>query len=437
MLIEITKEQIQDIITHRAWETEFWGNLLNNIGNEPPNIPLTTSPQGLYGNIMDFPRELVVRHDIADTPQVNIENLTQSIAKNQNLKQTEDSMRYKLIQEILETDNCRHRADGRFEWRQMIFGVSHHVIDADPVRFMAKYKAKQKEIKAVGNGTKVAKAKVQESRRLINLIREYYTRHIEGRVKLGTLKPDSALRYKTIIESHLCTLTGGIATYTEDDITDFLNDIAEHRNGDYCFLLLRMVFRKATKDKLVKQNVMLDMRNPFPKSMGKKGSWIDLNGQAKIMANLDKPFGKEMLFYLMTGCRRNEAFHTVIDFNKCVAHIDGTKTKTASRHVQLSKTFCDIIKDDWPTMFQYKGYTISKLCATFLESIGISGKSTHSLRHTFASNLYYLGVPDKLRQYLMGHASIVMTNDIYTTLDPTIKKRDIIDIWGHFYPKYT
>jgi hypothetical protein len=37
----------------------------------------------------------------------------------------------------------------------------------------------------------------------------------------------------------------------------------------------------------------------------------------------------------------------------------------------------------------------------------------------------------------MGHSSIMMTNDIYTTLDPSIKAADITAIYGNLYPSYT
>jgi len=50
--------------------------------------------------------------------------------------------------------------------------------------------------------------------------------------------------------------------------------------------------------------------------------------------------------------------------------------------------------------------------------------------------LYYLGVPDKLRQAQLGHASIVMTNDIYTHLDPTITREDILQLYGDWYPEF-
>ena len=46
----------------------------------------------------------------------------------------------------------------------------------------------------------------------------------------------------------------------------------------------------------------------------------------------------------------------------------------------------------------------------------------HIFRHTFATNLYYAGVDIKMAQYLLGHASIEMTMEIYTHLDKETNK---------------
>ena len=39
-----------------------------------------------------------------------------------------------------------------------------------------------------------------------------------------------------------------------------------------------------------------------------------------------------------------------------------------------------------------------------------------------------------VRQAYLGHASIKTTNDIYTHLDPTITREDIIKLYEDLYP---
>lgn len=51
--------------------------------------------------------------------------------------------------------------------------------------------------------------------------------------------------------------------------------------------------------------------------------------------------------------------------------------------------------------------------------------SAHILRHTYATRLEEAGVPAKVAQYLMGHATIQMTKDVYTDVqDSYIKTFD-------------
>lgn len=51
--------------------------------------------------------------------------------------------------------------------------------------------------------------------------------------------------------------------------------------------------------------------------------------------------------------------------------------------------------------------------------------SAHILRHTYATRLEEAGVPAKVAQYLMGHATIQMTKDVYTDVqDGYIKTFD-------------
>ena len=71
---------------------------------------------------------------------------------------------------------------------------------------------------------------------------------------------------------------------------------------------------------------------------------------------------------------------------------------------------------------------------------GIREKSSRRAfrqKHTFATNLYIIGVPEKDRQEYMGHVSgSPMTNDVYTTFTPDVKAENIYNIYGDFLPKF-
>ena len=327
--------------------------------------------------------------------------------------------------------NIRKRKDGRYEWRQTLQGISHQLINSC-LKTLCRL---VKEYKAQHFTTNKSKPQPKESRKLIDLVRAYYKRHKEAKVKAGKMKATTAMRYISPINNYIVVLDRNIDTYTKDEIIDFFNDISAFRTGACCYSLISNVFKDEHEQGKLKRNPISSLKNPFPASLSKKGTWIDIEGQRKIMANLDKcSIGEELLFYLLTGCRREEAFNTVINFEKCVVFIDGTKTKTSVRHVELTPTYCERLKKAWHTMFKKSINYYTKRCSTYLESLGIENKTLHSMRHTFSSNHFYLGTPDKKRQMLLGHKSIAMTNDVYTTYDPTVTRKDILDIYGDLYP---
>ncbi len=70
-----------------------------------------------------------------------------------------------------------------------------------------------------------------------------------------------------------------------------------------------------------------------------------------------------------------------------------------------------------------------------LKELNIEG-SIHTLRHTFATNHFYLGTPDKIIRNWLGHSTIQITKDIYTNLDRTITKEKVIKLYNNLYFKF-
>jgi len=403
-----------------------------NSNRSPPIFPTTGTDQDKYNYALELQRQK--RQIEAGIPNpfpptlkafpTHLDNLIPS-KSNSFLTQHEEENLLKL------NKNIRKRKDGRYEWRKTVFGVPHALIGSnikELVKRVAEYK------KANLNPNVVKEQKVKESRKLIDLAWVYYRRHIESKVKTGKLKKSSSDRYLPALRHYIIELGKNIETYSKDDIIDFFNDIVTHRNGAYCYHLLRNIFIDETEKGNLKRNPIVSLKNPFS-GMSKKGSWINIEGQRLIWDNLNNcDIAEEILFYILTGARREEALNTTINFERRVAFIDGTKTGTSSRYIELSPSYCTRLKKHWGNMFKYTTNYYSRHCVAFFDSLGVTGKSLHSLRHTFSSNHYYLGTPDVKRQYMLGHKSIVMTNDIYTTLDPSVTRRDIINIYGDLYP---
>ena len=52
----------------------------------------------------------------------------------------------------------------------------------------------------------------------------------------------------------------------------------------------------------------------------------------------------------------------------------------------------------------------------------------HQLRHSYCSNLYRAGIDLKTAQYLMGHATIQMTANIYTHMEKDDASASLIQL---------
>ena len=148
------------------------------------------------------------------------------------------------------------------------------------------------------------------------------------------------------------------------------------------------------------------------------------------------------MFYFMayTGCRRGEAAalqQKHIDRKRKTAHIcqtlaynsptpqikDSPKTAAGVRDVDLYDNVLDILPEyDNPETFVFfpDGLPQERRFQVMLDeyraAAGISC-TAHQLRHSFASLLHSAGVDAKDAQSLMGHSSIVVTQDIYTKIE--------------------
>lgn len=351
------------------------------------------------------------RHERAYPNAVNLDNLIESNAESFFESKQEEKEFMRLNKGV------RLRKDGRYEWRQMINGVRHSKVHSNPRQLAEIVREFKKTLYK-----DLAKPQVKESTILIDLCTKYVT-----------LYKGSDVKYTNALK-HLKELTKPIRQYKKGDIQALFNKLSHlTTTANYCWFIIKNVFADALADGIIKINPIANMKTQVKK--GTVGEWIDLSGQRTIKDNLDKcKIGNEILFYLLTGCRWNEAFDTTINFDKGTAFIDGTKTNNAPRHMKLSKKFCDYFRDKWAGMFKLSPDYYSRQTTFFLRELGIKDKSLHDLRHSYSTNIYYLGVDPKRHQYLMGHKNIKLTYDVYTSFDPNITKQDILDIWGDWYP---
>ena len=243
------------------------------------------------------------------------------------------------------------------------------------------------------------------------------------------------LVYNNIVKNHLSKIKGKINEITTTQLQDYLNSEGQRRTKELAYQTLRQIFKKALELDLVKKDISQFLVKG--KIERKQRQSFTLEEQKLILDNLtSNTISKYILAYLMLGARLSELKSiTKENIKKNYVLIKGTKTKNAERWVKISDKYQEILLNYPEPIFNCQSGTIKAKMREFFQKIGVKG-STHMLRHTFATNLYYLGVDDNTRKLYLGHSSIVVTNDIYTHLNPTITKDDIIKLYGNLYPRF-
>ena len=144
------------------------------------------------------------------------------------------------------------------------------------------------------------------------------------------------------------------------------------------------------------------------------------------------PHGLLARLLLATGLRIGEALaltaadidaeRFTVTVSKDIAHLENgsvliqtPKSRAAYRTVPISRELCAELLA-LPRQGRLFPITYNAVRLAFQRVSGKLGYTVtpHILRHTYATRLEEAGIPPKIKQYLMGHASLRMTQDTYT-----------------------
>jgi len=323
--------------------------------------------------------------------EVNFDNSRFGIGNQETMNSAENSNFSQEELEIMkQIKNVVERKDGRLMWREQIDNFRHTLTQRRKelrVDFYKRVKSFQRNnFKRIFERPLVFTTR-NSSPTLIDLCEEYVNRY-----KTGKIASDDS--YRRVVKNQLQALDRPITSYKKNDIEDFYNSISGAKR--YCHLLLKQVFADALDTDIITKNIMANIKNP--ESKGEKKMPFTPEQQKILLDNTSASIAKEIKFFLLTGVRLAEAFTCKIDFARCVVRVHGTKTENAQRSIEISKKiYAEELKSTWGEMFKVTPKYLSKAFSEHLEKLGMKNKSLslHSLRHTFATNLYYLGVPDQ------------------------------------------
>lgn len=329
--------------------------------------------------------------------------------------------------------NCYRRPDGRWQYSKQQNGYRYYAI-ANTYRELLEKIPKIKPQKK----TEVKRIKSTPKMTVIAYFEYFYDSYIQNKDLTKSTKHE----WRAMIENYIKPnfFRQELEKCTTEQIQKFINGIKKETTRGKIFQKVKKVFFKAYVTGRIKQDVTLGLEKPKQKNKLVR-SPMTLEEQKAFVAEAKKSkIYAFCMFSLIVGSRREETLKfdlsKDLDETKQTIHIRGTKTDNADREVKVTKAFIEFLKANMKkNTFKMHPTTATKATKDIFNAIGVD-KSLHELRHTCSANLYFLGAKDKYRQMQLGHASIVITNDIYTHIKENISKADLRDIYGDLYPEF-
>lgn len=248
--------------------------------------------------------------------------------------------------------------------------------------------------------------------------------------KKPNLKPSSIVNISNSLKPALTQFANcKIDKISTDDIQNLLLSIKAERMRDMCKTNLNQLFTKALKNGIIKTNPCEGIEIKAYQYKHKEGLTIE---EQKSFLNYTANTKYSLLWRLLlsTGIRIGEALALLksdIDFQNCtisinkdVVFINGErieqppKTAAAIRTLPLPQNICEeLFKIETDILFPYTYNAVRIAIQKIAKQTGIN-VSAHVLRHTYSDRLEEAGIPPKVKQYLLGHTKLDITQNTYT-----------------------
>ena len=229
-----------------------------------------------------------------------------------------------------------------------------------------------------------------------------------------------------------------ISKINKDKIIDVLNKFQEGRKKEKIILYLKACFKTAFNDGTIKANPFANIVTK-PKVIKRKPAFT-YEQQEKILARLSNEEIKPIiLIYLITGLRRRELDYKNIDkflyeedMILKALNLKGRNQVIRYKQIQLTKEGFNLIKNNIELLKKYNEEIVYRKFAEILKELNIKG-SIVNLRHTFATNNFYLGNPELFISRQMGHSTSQITKDNYTDIDYHLNKDKVLKLYNNLY----
>ena len=315
--------------------------------------------------------------------------------------------------------NAKPRADGRIQGYAMRDGEKRY--------FYGKTTADvQKKIQDYLNSAPTPKRKKRNAD--TTPLFEIYAAQWVEQYKKPNLKPKSLETLHFALKKAVEAFSGKtIGSITTDDLQKFFTSLPPSRSRDLCAVYVGQLFKKAFVTGVIKKNPYEQVE--IKKHAPQKRSALTLDEQAAFLAAAKSSVHFLLYrFLLSTGLRIGEALAIThadlkdgkVNVSKDIVFIGGKeivqppKSKAAFRSVPVPGDIYQAMQNtNSERIFPCTYVAINMALKKLSKKLGFT-VSAHILRHTYATRLEEAGIPPKVKQYLLGHATVDITQNVYT-----------------------
>lgn len=361
-----------------------------------------------------------------------------------NALTTPEEERQMLIQLKGVSVNSTPRSDGRYQGYAILNGEKRYFYGRtkkeveDKIIFCLKEDERQR--KKVNKKEKYSPSFGEYAENWIKLYKE------------PNLKPTSLNTMRITLEPAMKTFGDRrISSITSDELQTLLLEIGAPRMRELCMGTLRQIFKKAMMQQIIKQNPC-DLIEIKKHKTAKRKALTEEEEQRFLEEGRKTEYDLLYRTMLATGMRIGEALaltptdvdtkENMIHVTKNVVFIDGKrieqdtpKSEAGNRDLPIPHALAmELTASDKGTIFPFSYNSVSLAIRRIAHRTGIK-VSSHILRHTFATRLEEAGIPPKIKQYLLGHSTLEMTENVYTDVQQSYVKRLSDAIREIFSPK--
>lgn len=318
---------------------------------------------------------------------------------------------------------AKPRRDGRFQGYASRDGVKHYF-----------YGKTRKEVEE-----KISKFISEDSAQKIKVQKEkknspFFGEYVENWIKLykePNLKPTSLFSLRATLRPALEAFgERKIVSITSDEIQNMLLAISAARVREMCLTNLRQLFKKAAMQQIIKRNPCDLVELKKRKAQRRNALTVE---EEKLFLKEGSGTEYALLYQVLlaTGMRIGEALaltkadvdpaENLVRVTKNVVFVRGKriaqdtpKSEAGNRELPVPhELVVRMLAQSGDLIFPFSYNAVSHAIRRIAVRTGMT-VSVHILRHTYATRLEEAGIPPKIKQYLMGHASLDMTENRYT-----------------------